>query len=587
MGPTLNPKDVRSALNRILASRQFSSSERMSRFLRYTVEQALAGKGDQLKETLIGMEVFDRDPSYDSRVDPIVRVEARRLRAKLTKYYETDGRADRLCIEFPTGGYSPVIRPRNGEDAHASVAAARAPEQKTIVVLPFANLSTEPDNDYFSDGLTQELIHALTKVEGLRVVAWNTASQLRGQEDQASEIGRRLQVSTLLQGSVRRVGIHVRITAQLIEAETGVYLWSETYDREMRDLLALQEELARAIVGVLQLRLVPGPEAMLRRSGGSFEAYNFYLKGRFVWNRRTDVGLRQSITFFERAIREDPTCALAFAGLADAYSLLCDFGFMSPVEAMPKAREAALKALDLDPSLAEAHTSLGFIRATYDWAWEDGARHYLRAIELNPGYATAHHWYGCDLLAPKGQFPAALAEIAIGRQLDPLDAILHESECYLYMTARRLEEAEHRYSRLIDEAPDLYKAYTGLGRTYAAQGKYGRAIELFEKGRSIVGDVPSLLSALGQVHAMSGNREQGVAFLARLRDLSSRTFVSSTCFALVHCGLGEYSDALDWLEYGCARRELPLMWMKVHPAYDCLRGEPRFQAILHRMGLAD
>ena len=557
----------------------------MSRFLRYTVEQTLAGKGAEIKESLLGIEVFDRAADYDSRIDPIVRVEARRLRTKLRQYYECEGSADALVFEFPTGGYTPVFSRRAAAAEPPPAPPPAAPSRKTIIVLPFANLSAESENDYFSDGLTQELIHALTKIEGLMVVAWNTAQQLRGQESQTGEIARRLQVSTVLEGSVRRAGKRVRITAQLVEAASGVYLWSETYDREMSDLLALQEEIARAIVSVLQLRLGTGREPALRRSGGSFEAYNFYLKGRFAWNRRTEIGLRQSITFYERAIREDPGCALAYAGLADSYSLLCDFGLSSPVECMPKAREAALKALELDPTLAEAHTSLGFIRSAYDWVWEEGRQHYLKAIELNPGYATAHHWYGCDLLAPQGNIDGGIQEMAIARQLDPLDAILHESESYLFMLGRRFEEAERRYCAVLDQAPDLHKAYTGLGRTYALQGKYREAIEMFEKGRAIVGDVPSLLGALGQVHAWSGNRDQGRAYLSRLRDCSSRVFVASTCFALVHAGLGEKTEALDWLEYGCARREIPLTWVKVHPAYDSLRGEPRFQELLRRMGL--
>jgi serine/threonine-protein kinase len=585
----VNHKEIRNAVTRIVTSRWFASSDRMSRFLRYCVNQVLEGKGGELKETLLGVEVFDRPPDYDSRIDPIVRVEARRLRSKLSQYYESDGRNDSIVIEFPTGGYTPRFRQRTDVKSVTTDAQAAAPARRdqTIVVLPFVSLSAEQGNDYFSDGLTQELIHALTKVDGLRVVAWNSASQLRGQQNQAGEIGRRLQVSTVLEGAVRRSGKRVRVTAQLIETETGFYLWSESYDREMSDLLALQEDIARAIVSVLQLKLAPGPEPSLRRSGGSFEAYNFYLKGRFAWSRRTDIGLRQSITFYERAIREDPNCALAYAGISDSYSLLCDFGLMSPVEGMPKAREAALKAVELDPTLAEAYTSLGFIRSTYDWEWEDGRRHYLRAIALNPGYATAHHWYGCDLLAPRGRMDEALAEMGIARQLDPLDAILHESECYLHVLSRDFPEAERRYLRLIDQAPDLYKAYTGLGRTYAMQGKYAESIDMLEKGRSIIGDLPSLLSALGQVHAMAGNLDRGRAFLARLRDISSRVFVASTCFALVHAGLGETTDALDWLEYGCARRELPLMWMKMHPAYDGLRREPRFQALLERMGLSE
>ncbi len=574
MGP-LKSQQIEAQLERILASPAFASSERMCRFLRHAVLRTLQGRTAELKESLLGVEVFDRSADYDARIDPIVRVEARRLRAKLTKYYESAGRADELVIELPRGGYAPTFQARGAQPE-------AEPGEKTIAVLPFANLSAEPENQYFSDGLTRELIHELTRVAGLRVVAWNSVSQLREKAGKPREVGELLKVDVVLEGGVQRFGNKIRITAQLMEAATGVYLWSESYQRELEDLFALQEEMARTLALLLKVRLVHRNSRHC-----NVAAYNFYLQGRHIWNSRTEIGLRQSIALFERALQEDAGCAAAYAGIADAYNLLCDFGFLPSDEGAPLARQAACRALEIDPSLGEAHNSLAFLTCFHDWDWRKGEAYYLRALELNPGYATAHHWYGTDFLALRGRFADATREMAIARILDPLDIALEDSENYLLLLQRQYGEAEQRYQRLARRAPDFPKAYSGLGRVLALQGRYADAIAMLEKARAVSGNIPSLLGALGQIHAMNGNAVKARRLLKALEETARHRYVSSTCFLVVHLGLGEKSAALDWLERGLDRRDLALAALKVHPAYDGLRDEPRFQRALERMGLAD
>jgi TolB-like protein len=574
-------REVRRQLQRILASRPFAQTKRMSRFLRFTVEQTLAGHSGELKEFTIGLEVFDRGSGYDPGTDPIVRVEARRLRSKLSEYYKGEGRQDKVLIRFPKGGYAPVFEPRLPA---AQAAVEEAPEQ-TVAVLPFANLSAEEENEYFSDGLTGELIHALTKVSGLRVVAWSSAARMKGEALDIYEMARRLRVRYLIEGSVRQAGGRVRITAQLIDAATGHYKWSEKYDRKMEDLLSVQDEIAPAIASVLRVRLTKSPAVTAPRSGGNMEAYDHYLKGRFHWNKRTEEGIQKGIEHFEQAIAADPEFALGYAGLSEACSVLVDYGIEAPQEAMRRAKAAALRALELDPALGEAHTSLAFIMGLHEWRWAEAGASYRRALELNPGYATAHHWYGCDHLALLGRFDEAIEEIRIARQLDPLSAIVHEGEAYVRMLARRYEEAERGYLELVELDPHFYKTYTGLGRLYTIMGRFEQAVELYGRGRKLAGDIPSILGALGQTYGLWGKQEKARAILAELGKAAKRRYVNSTCFALVHLGLGEKREAMQWLETGCARREVAIASLKVHPAYDGLRTEPGFEELLRRVGV--
>ncbi|MBZ5724906.1 MAG: tetratricopeptide repeat protein [Acidobacteriia bacterium] len=554
----------------------------MERFLRLAVEHTLEGKADELKEYLIGVDVFDRPPLYDPRVDPIVRVEARRLRQKLKAYYEGDGRADAIAIEFTAGSYAPRIGARGNAPIPA---AAPEPAINTIAVLPLANLSAGKESEYFSDGLTEELIHALTK--GMRVVAWNSAEQLRGRQQDLAAIRQQLNVGTALTGSVRMAGPELRVRAQLIDTESGVYLWSETFDRRVEDVFAIEEEIARAIVRTLRVRLTGGREdAPVGRGRSTISSYDWYLKGRHHWRRRTPEDLKRSVGCFESAVDADESSALAHSGLADAYTLLVDYGLMSPADGMPKAKAAASRAIALDPQLGEAHASLALIRGLYDWEWEDAELLYQSAIALNPGYATVHQWLAVDHYAMLGRFDEARVEVDLSLQLDPLSGILREGRAYLLMLERRYEEAALRLRELIGDDPSFYKAYTSLGRVYAQTGQYREALAMLQKGRSLAGDVPNILAAMGQVHGLAGDAPRARGLLAELEAMAKRIYVPSTCFAVVHLGLQDHGRALEWLETGCRQRDLPLAGLKVHPLYDPLRAEPRFQALLGRLRFA-
>ena len=550
----------------------------MVRFLRLAVERTLEGKADELKEYLIGVEVFDRPSSYDPRVDPIVRVEARRLRSKLKAYYAGDGNNDPVRIEFRTGSYAPQIR-MLGDGS-----AASRPDIHTIAVLPFANLSASAENDYFSDGLTEELIHALTRLRGMRVVAWNSAARLRGVEQDIQEVRRQLQVANVLTGSVRIAGPSLRVRAQLIDIATGVYLWSETFDRPMQDVFAIQEEIARNIVRTLRLQLSSGAEAaLLARPHTSVSSYDYYLKGRYHLHRRTPDDLARGLQYFEAAVAVDPDSALAHAGLADAYVLLVDYGLLHPTKGVPKVRAAATRAIELDPMLADAYPSLAVIRAHWDREWQDAEDLYRKAIGLNPGCATAHHWLATDFLAVVGRLDEGELELEIALQLDPLSSIIHEGRASFSIWRRQYDEAVRRYCEIREFDPTFYKAYTGLGRVYALQGKYTDALAMLEKGRALAGDVPNILGAMGEIFALSGDTASARRILAELTARALDSYVPSTCFARVHSGLGEVERALDWLEKGCEQRELPMAMLKIHPVYDPLRDEPRFRAVVERM----
>jgi len=552
----------------------------MARFLRLATERTLEGKADELKEYLIGVEVFDRHASYDPRVDPIVRVEARRLRAKLKQYYEGDGRHDAVLIEFATGSYVPRFSMREAARAAPAPAAQAVPASiTTTAVLPFANLSPDAGNEYFSDGLTEELIHALTKVPGLRVVAWNTAAQMRDRSEDLMAIRQRLKAGTVLTGSVRIAGCRLRVRAQLIDTSSGLYLWSETFDREMQEVFAIQEEIAGAIVRTLRLQL--GTPAARGRS--TVSSYDWYLKGRYMMHRRNPEDLRRSISHFENAIAADPNSALAHAGMADAESLCVDYGLVRPMDGFPRARVAAERAIALDPELAEAHASLAFILSAYEWDWQGAGRRYERAIALNPGYAQARHWYGVDYLDNLGHFERALQEIEVAIQLDPLSSISREGHAYTLMLMGRCEEAVAGYSEILSYDPTFYKAYTSMGRAYAQAGRYGEAIAMLEKGRALAGDVPNNLSAMAQIHGLSGNEKRARELLARLEQMAQERYLPMPVFAIAWLGLGEKGRSLDYLERACELREPPVIAMKTHPVYGPLRGEPRFEALLRRV----
>lgn len=571
-------------LDKILASTEFARSERLSRFLRFTVEQALEGRVDQLKEYVVGVEVFDRQPSYDPRIDPIVRVEARRLRSKLQKYYESEGRDDELWIELPKGSYVPVFQAAGERLSEWQPSASVGRE--TIAVLPFTNVSSDQENEYFSDGLTEELIHALTKLERLRVVATTSVLQLKGKAYDIRQIGKQLNVRFVLEGSVRKSGNHLRITAQLIQAADGYYLWSEAYDREIQDLFAIQDEISRAIVTTLRIQLGGGcnPPVLSRRRE-NLEAYNLYLKGRFHFNKRTEEGLNRSVEIFEQAIALDAGYAPPYAGCADSYALLAHYGILHPRDVMGKARTNALKALEIDPTLAEAYTPLAFVTSVHDWKWPEAEGYYKKSLHFNPGYAAAHHWYAYDLLAPLGRLEEAWDHIQRAVELDPLSFITLNSLTGILIMKGEYDRAIQECRNMLEMEPNFYKPYMHLGRAYVQKEMYGEALEMFQMAKTLCRDIPYVTAVLSHTHALAGHLAEARRLMHELLELSKRRYVPSTSFALMAIGLGEMEQAFDWLEKAADEREGPLVYLKVHPSYACLRTFPRFHALLRRLGL--
>jgi TolB-like protein/Tfp pilus assembly protein PilF len=572
----MDPRQVRAELDRILQSPGFTHSDRMARFLRCVVERALAGHGDELKEYLLGVEVFDRKPDYDPRTDPIVRVEARRLRSKLQEYYEHNGKDSQVHIELPKGGYSPTFHPP-GPDPHR---ASRLDRPRSVAVLPIADNSRNGECDYLCEGVTQEIIHALTKATDLRVVAWQSAARFTATEADIYTVGRQLGVSYVLRGTLRAAGGRIRLLAQLIDTSNGEYVWSESYDRRMADVFDIEQDISAAIVRALQTQI-----GACRRPTANHEVYGLYLKGRYHWNKRTEDGLRRAVEHFQQAIALEPDFALGYAGLADSYVLLADYAADSPSSVIGCARNAAASALSIDPTLGEAEASLALISSLYDWDWDAASVHYNRAMELNPSYATTYFWYGLDYCALLGRFPEALQAAETAIQLDPLSSLFRESIGYICILSRQFARAETEYRNLIAFDPVFYKAWTGLARSLYFQGRYDEAIEALLKGKALSGGLPNQLGALGQIYARAGYQDKAREMLTELQRMAEHHYVPNTCISVVHLGLDEEDAALHYLQKAASQHELPLSTIGVHPLWDPLRKHAAFKELLGNLGL--
>ena len=415
------------------------------------------------------------------------------MRSKLKAYYEGDGKNDPLLFEFRPGCYAPAFRFRE------ALPTAPASEIHGVAVLPFANLSPNADDAYFSDGLTEELIHALTKFSGMRVVAWNSAMRLRGVEQDLGELRRQLNVAQALTGSVRISGSKLRVRAQFIDAATGVYLWSETFDRRMEDIFAIQEEIAQAIVRTLHVQLAEGAEpALAARARTTAASHEYYLKGRFHLHRRTADQLKRSLQYFEAAVAADPRSAVARSGVADAYTLLADYGLVAPAEGLPKAKAAAMAALELDPGLAEAYPPLAWIRSNYDWEWEDGESLYRQGIALNPGYASGRHWFGSDLLAVLGRFDEAVEQVDIALELDPLSRSRTTAAVSFRSCPPRLRCRDSGRPPDPGIRPVVLQALHHIGPRLWPARNYPEALAMLEKGRQLAGDMSNILARDGR-----------------------------------------------------------------------------------------
>jgi TolB-like protein/DNA-binding winged helix-turn-helix (wHTH) protein/Flp pilus assembly protein TadD len=460
-----------------------------------------------------------------------------------------------------------------------------SPTIRSLAVLPLESLSSDPSQEYFADGMTDELITDLGQISALRVISRTSIMQYKGVRKPLPQIARELNVDAVVEGTVLRSGDQVRITAQLIQASDDRHLWSHSYEGELRDALGLQNKVASAIAEQIQINLQPKEQiALTNEKAVNPEAYEAYLKGRYFWNKRTDDGLRKGIDYFNQAIEKDPTYARAYTGLADSYALLGDweYGGMAPKEAFPKAEAAATKALQLDDTLGEAHTSLAFCLDLYDWNWDSAEAEFKRAIELNPGYATAHHWYSWHL-AELGRKDEAIAEMRQAASLDPLSLIISADLAEVLLVARRYEQSIQQSLSTIAMDPAFAVAHYQLGQAYVQNQRYSDAMVEFQKAIALSGANTTFSSNLAYVYALAGRRSEAVKIL---NDQTNRDhgFSSSAEIALIYVGLGKNDQAMTWLERAYEERFNPSILAR--PSFDPLRSDKRFQDLLHRIGLS-
>ena len=459
------------------------------------------------------------------------------------------------------------------------------PRSRAIAVLPFVNSSPDPENEYFSDGITDELITALTKVEGLRVASRTSAFALKNVREDVRALGARLDVSAVLEGTVRKAGNRLRITVQLTDVADGRALWSERYDREMADVFAIQDEIAGTIVRTLRSTLLGelGDTTPVRYTA-NVRAYSLYLKGRFWWNRRSQAAIKEGIRFFEQAIEEDPGYALAYSGLADSYALDLDYRGAPVVEGMERAKAEARKAIALDETLAEAHTSLAWVTFIYDWDWVAAEREFNRAIELNPRYSTARQWHAWYLVA-MGRFDDALAEGRAAIELDPLSVSIRRSMGWLQYYARDFDGALENLRRALAMNPTSEETHRLLGLVYAQQELYDEAAASFRE--AVVNSESDMLSyaGLGQVAALRGRTDEARAVIRELEERQRTRYVSPVALAMIQLGLGEVDAAFDLLEQAYQDRRGWLAYLRVEPMFDSLRSDSRFGGLLQRMRL--
>ena len=620
--PAIPAEHIRAALEKILASPGFITADRLTRFLRYVVDETLDGQPDKLKESLLGIEVFNRRPAYDPRVDAVVRTEAVKLRARLKDYYETEGREDPVVIDMPKGGYVPAFRVREQiaeappvlppaaapdprdlwKSAAAGVAviailagslwfATRkgahpvAGELSSIAVLPFADLSPQHDQEYFCDGITEEIIDSLTKVGGFRVVARTSSFAFKGKQQDIREIGHKLNVNAVLEGSVRKSGNTLRITAQLNSVADGYHLWSETYERELQDVFHVQDEISQAIVNTLQLKLAPDRNAAHPKPNtANLEAYDLYLKGRYHWARWRTEGAEKALHYFEQAIAKDPNYASAYAGLADSYCWLGFFSAQPPNQVMPKAKAAALKAIELDGSLPSAHASLAYVNALYDFDWPAAEREFTRAIQLNPGLADGHFGYGIAYLTPKGKYPEAIRELQIARDIDPLSLAANTYLGLAYQLNGNGALAQAFYKKALELDPNFFEAHSSLASAYmqTRQWKLFDA-ELDAAGGETAACRIELVRAVAD--AFQGRTEQALAIAHRWEHPPPGIYVRPTAIANVYAALGDREQTILWLQKAYQERDGMLAYILRDRPLQAFRSDPRFQELIRQIGL--
>jgi TolB-like protein/tetratricopeptide (TPR) repeat protein len=558
----------------------------MKRFLRCVVEETLGGRGDQLNEQFLGVEVYDRDERFDPRVDSIVRVDAGRLRSKLREYYSSEGKSSSILIEIPKGSYKALFSRAKGGDSQSLVPGQAADRSggKTIAVLPFADLSPERDQEYFGDGIAEELMFALSRVPRLRVVSQTSVFAFKGKGMDVREIGRQLNVECILEGSVRKSGQKLRIVVQLTDVGSGFHIWSEVFTCELRDVFSVQEEISRSVAAALRVTVAgQEPTELPRPRTCNVNAFNHYLIGRAFWNKQTESGLRTAVSHFENCLAEDASYARAYLGISDCYRKLEFWGLMNPSDALPKATAAAQKALELDSSLIEAKVPLAAMMAVNQWKWAEADATFREILLAHADYAPAHQAYAVMCLLPLRRFEEAIEQIQLAQQLDPLALLTNAHVGWAFYVAGRHDEAIAQFGKTLELEPSYHLAQLGLAIAFGEKGSFDEAISTLEKAKTLAGEIMPIRGALGNIYARAGKMREAEGVLQELFALQSARYVSPVDFALVYRGLGKMEEVFQCLERAAADHCGRLAWSVVDPRFASLRSEARFLDLLKRV----
>jgi len=474
-------------------------------------------------------------------------------------------------------GYGKII------NSPSSFKATTSLPKNRIAILPLTNIGPNHDDEYFADGLTEELISSVSRTKSLRVIARTSVMRCKGTRMSIAEIGRELNVGSVLEGSIRKVGNKIRITVQFVDTTNEEPQWSQDYDREIQDILEIQSDIAQKVSEALQEHILGDVQhSETRKATKNADAYINYLQGRQHWNKRTEEDLKKAVEFFERALKIDKEYAMAYTGLADSYAIMAFLEFMAPHDAYPKAREAAEKALSLDPQLAEAHTSLGLIKFQYDWDWDGAEKELTEAININPSYAPAHHFYA-DYLKAMGRFDEALSEIEKAQELDPLSLAISTGVGHVLYLSGQYDEAIEQYQRAVDLDPNFVVTHVWFGRPYLEKGMFKEAISELETAVKLSGESTLALAMLGHGLASAGRGEEAKEILEKLKERSKSQYVPSYWIAVIYNGFKDKEQVLNWMVKAYEERSSWLVWTNVEPRFAWLRKDPDAIKLLKAM----
>lgn len=496
-------------------------------------------------------------------------------------------RKDRTERPDSAGELIDVLRSLTVRSGTVPILPVAARPHASVAVLPFLNLGSDNDSEYFSDGLTEELIHALSRLPGLQVVSRTSAFEFKGKAQNVRKIGEQLKVSAVVEGSVRRIGDRVRVSTQLVNVSDGFCLWSQRFDCKMTDIFEVQEEIAQSITDLLKVELDTkiGSTGLVKRYTDNFEAYDLYLRGRFNWNKRSGEGFQKALEYYERALALDPNYAPAYAGIADYHVSVASWGLEAPTEAWPKAKDAVSKALEADDTLAEAHASMGVIRMWYEWNWKEAEREFLRAIELKPGLPISHVYYNL-LLVQMGRTEEAEEQIRLALASDPLSVPSNVYLAGVYHYRRDYERSLKQARRALETDPNDIEAHVVIALNLEQKRDYLGAISELEKAHELSGYNPLILGPLGSCHGEAGNTAKALELLEALNEAAKQAYVAPMSWVMLYLGLRDTEHAFEWLEKAAGARDILLYYLKVGPIYDSIRNDPRYDDLLHRIGLA-